>query len=80
MPNEQDKIVLKWYHLRRVKLTREYLGGVLAGFGGGTAVMSGLVYCDSVRDYWILIRILGFSLLSIGAFMALYAQDRYIEE
>jgi hypothetical protein len=80
MPSEKGKIKLKWYTLRRVKLTREYAGGLLAGFGGGAAIMSLLVNCDSLRDSWTLIRILGFFLLSLGSFMALYAQDRYTSQ
>jgi hypothetical protein len=77
--DDKDKIVLKWYHLRRVKLTREYIGGVLAGFGGGMVLTSTLVHCDSIRGYWALIQVFGLAMLAVGASLALYAQDRYIE-
>jgi hypothetical protein len=79
MTNEKDKIVLKWYHVRRVKLTREYVGGLLAGFGGGMVLTSALVYCDSLHGFWAPIRVLGLAMLAIGASLALHAQDRYVE-
>ncbi|MFZ1934755.1 MAG: hypothetical protein WCB27_12635 [Thermoguttaceae bacterium] len=77
MPSEKEKIELKWYHLRRVRLTREYVGGVLAGFGGGIATTAFLIQYEFLHSYWVLIKIGGLFLVSIGAFMALYAQDRY---
>ena len=33
MGTEGDKIRLRWYHVRRVKCTGEYLGGGIGGFG-----------------------------------------------
>jgi hypothetical protein len=77
MPSEKEKIELKWYHLRRVRLTREYVGGVLVGFGGGIATTASLIQYEFLHSYWVLISIGGLFLVSIGAFMALYAQDRY---
>jgi hypothetical protein len=77
MIDEKNKIELKWYTIRRVRLTREYVGGILAGFGGGVVTVASLTTVDSIRDYWVLIRLLGFMVLSVGAYMAFYAQDRY---
>jgi hypothetical protein len=79
MTDDKDKIVLRWYHLRRLKLTREYVGGLLAGLGGGIELTSALVYCDSIHGYWALIRILGLAVLAVGVSVAFDAQDRYIE-
>jgi hypothetical protein len=79
MPDRDDKIVLKWYHVRRVRLTREYSGGILAGFGCGVAIAASLVHIDAIREYWGLIGIFGLAVSTIGAYMALYAQDRYTQ-
>jgi hypothetical protein len=77
MADKQEKIVLKWYHLRRVKLTREYLGGTFAGFGGGLMMASALAHYEGAL---VLSQLVGLCLLSLGAGMAMYAQDRYVDE
>lgn len=35
MNRELETPKLKWYHMRRTRLTAEYCGGLLAGMGGG---------------------------------------------
>ena len=39
MAEQKKKVVLRWYTMRRVLMTGEYVGGLIAGFGFGVAVM-----------------------------------------
>jgi predicted signal transduction protein with EAL and GGDEF domain len=68
------KIKLRWYHIRRVKVTGEYLGGVLAGFGCGIALMAVLT---TPFTGWSFVLLFGGVLSSIGSYIALHAQSRY---
>jgi hypothetical protein len=77
MTTEKAKIPLKWYHVRRVRLTTEYVGGIVAGFGLGLATTAYLMSHDAVREYWVLMQLGGLALIAIGGFVALYAQNRY---
>ena len=77
MASEDEKILLKWYHVRRVRLTREYLGGLVAGLGLGIVIMAALAECDFLRDYPVSIQFLGFVLIPVGVSVAIFAQDRY---
>jgi F0F1-type ATP synthase assembly protein I len=74
MAARQDKIRLRWYHLRRIQLTGEYVGGVLAGFGLGIWIMAAVF--KSFAD-WPLIMLLGLLLVPIGQSIVMRAQDRY---
>jgi hypothetical protein len=76
MANDDDKIVLKWYTIRRIRLTGEYVSGIIAGFGGGVAVTASLARLGFVRSYASLIEIVGLCVVSIGAFAAMRVQDR----
>lgn len=71
MASEQEKKPLKWYTLRRVKLTGEYLGGLIAGFGGGVGLMS-MIFGQQFILFWV-----GMLLVYIGAGLAFHTQDRY---
>jgi hypothetical protein len=75
MDTKPDKIKLKWYHIRRLKLTGEYCGGLLAGFGMGIVTMASII-----GSHFVTLVIPGFLLISIGGFMALHAQGRYIQD
>ena len=71
MANETNKTELRWYHIRRTRLTREYAGGILAGFGLGCIVTMYLFHKNILPfELWIL----GFILIAIGSTMALSAQ------
>jgi F0F1-type ATP synthase assembly protein I len=74
MAAREDKIRLRWYHLRRIKLTGDYVGGVLAGFGLGIWIMA--VAFKSFAG-WSLIMLLGMLLLPIGQSIVMRTQDRY---
>ena len=71
----KEKIVLRWYHLRRVRFTGEYVGGLIAGFGGGLVVIGPATQCLG----WPLVGFLGLAMIWIGASIALRAQDRHCE-
>lgn len=77
MASEDEKIVLKWYHIRRVRWTGEYLGGLVAGLGLGIVIMAALARCDFLRDYPFSVQLLGLVLMPVGVCVAMYAQDRY---
>jgi F0F1-type ATP synthase assembly protein I len=76
MHTEEEKRPLKWYHLRRVRLTREYLAGVIAGFGIGVSLMA-VVFTPFVGYY--LLYLVGLGIVGIGSGLALQAQGRYTE-
>ena len=75
MATEEHEIRLKWYHVRCVRLTREYLAGLIAGFGFGVSLMA-MVFTPFVG--WSLLFLAGLGLIPIGAGMALQAQGWYI--
>lgn len=77
MANEREKIELKWYTLRPMRLTGEYVDGLVAGFGGGILVSVALMYSEIIRDYWGLIRLLGLVPMCIGVSGEFRLQDRY---
>ncbi len=72
--SKQRQIRLRWYHLRCIKLTGEYGGGILAGFGLGISTMA---VAFKSFDGWSLIMLLGMALIPIGGSIAMRAQDRY---
>jgi hypothetical protein len=73
MPASRQKIPLKWYTIRRIRLTGEYTGGVMAGFGLGIALIA------SFRPFpgSSLVMVFGFLLSPIGVAIVMRAQDRY---
>lgn len=65
---------LKWYHIRRVKLTPQYLGGVLAGIGVGVLLSQWAAYRGFYEvGIW---RLAAFFLITVGGFLALRDQER----
>jgi hypothetical protein len=79
MGAKKDPIVLKWYHFRRIEWTREYLGGNLSGFGLGVIIMAYANHEQLIPDDWFWpVLILAGALSSLGQFIALHAQGRYI--
>jgi hypothetical protein len=77
MGTKINKIPLKWYSIRRIKLTGEYIGGILGGFGLGIWIMA---WTSRSSDYWSLISFLGMALAAIGTAIAMHTQDRYAED
>ena len=61
---------LKWYHPRRLGLTREYCGGIVAGFGIGIATIALAADHQDIRPGWTLVVIAGLVFMSIGSYMA----------
>ncbi len=64
----------KWYHLRRVRLTREYCAGTIAGFGLGIVMMAWATGLNIIHPGWTWVVIPGFALISIGSYVALHVQ------
>jgi F0F1-type ATP synthase assembly protein I len=77
MGTKSNKTPLKWYSIRRMKLTGEYIGGILGGFGLGILIMAGTFRSS---DYWSLIMLLGLALAAIGPAIAMHNQNRYTED
>lgn len=69
LDDKQDESELKWYHIRCqwVKLTADYVGGLLAGFGLGIGLMAAIVRLP-------LISVLGGAITLIGVSIAYNAQ------
>ncbi len=79
MTFESHQSDLRWYHFSRVKLTREYVGGLLGGFGLGCIVMVYLVNKQIVgADLALPVEVLmpGFLLIAIGSTIGFNAQRR----
>lgn len=69
MGSEQEKTPRK-----RMKLTGEYLGGLIAGFGFGISLMYELCKPDN----WLSLMFpVGLFLMFIGTNLAYYAQGKY---
>ena len=80
MATKTRQIRLKWYTLRRVRVTGEYGGGILAGFGMGIALSAYLAIFDVARTYLSVMWLPGLGLIAIGGFVALHAQGRYVAD
>jgi hypothetical protein len=76
MDNETTSMNMKWYDIRRLRMTREYVGGIIAGFGLGLVILSYLMNSKLIPPYWNIIMVLGFNFMWIGVCMARVAQDR----
>ena len=63
--------------MRRVKLTREYVGGILGGTGLGLLI--GQWLGSRVTDSPTVTIIVAFALFALGSWMALSAQSRKSE-
>jgi hypothetical protein len=74
MNTQPKKIELKWYHIRRVVMTGEYCGGLIAGFGGGILIMVSVLRPSG----WSLLEVIGLGLIPLGASIAMHAQGRYV--
>ncbi|MGD0516291.1 MAG: hypothetical protein ABSA26_02040 [Thermoguttaceae bacterium] len=74
MDSDSDKTKLKWYQMRRsrIRLTGEYCGGLIAGFGVGIMLMPLVTSSHFIR----LVFILGIALAITGDFIAMHAQRR----
>ncbi|MBN1393533.1 MAG: hypothetical protein JW959_00685 [Pirellulales bacterium] len=75
--NQEEKIPLRWRHIRCIRLTPECIGGILAGFGIGIAIANSLANVESFRSNTVLVVIGGLFLATIGSLLAMHAQDRY---
>lgn len=63
---DHESAQLRWYDVRRVRLTREYCAGIIAGLGLGIMVM-GYVDSFSACPGWTLKFILGMALIPVGS-------------
>jgi predicted lipid-binding transport protein (Tim44 family) len=75
MSNESDKKNLKWYNIRRVRLTGEYCGGLTTGIGAGIMIVP-MVTGDHFNN---LVFLSGITLALIGDFVAMHAQKRHLQ-
>ena len=78
MPNEKDKSVLKWYQPRRLGLTGEYCGGIIAGCGVGIAVLAYLMSIDFMPPYWHHFIVVGLILMATGSGIARHSQRQHV--
>ncbi len=74
MGDKQNESKLKWYHPRRLGLTAEYVGGIIAGFGFGIMIVAYVMIQNLIPPYWHLIMIFGLAFIPIGATIAHHAQ------
>jgi hypothetical protein len=80
MTTKNDKTVLKWYTLRSVRMTSEYGGGLIAGFGLGVVVLAWVMSLHLIPPYWHTISIPGFAFMAMGSLIAHHAQGRYVDD
>ncbi len=78
MTADANEAEVKWYHLRRLKLTGEYFGGIIAGFGMGIAVLACLMNDFAMPPYWHLYIVAGLAFMAIGSGIARHAQRRRV--
>ena len=74
MNTETKKAELKWYHIRRLGLTREYCAGTIAGFGFGIMILAFAVDHNVIPTCWNMIMVIGAILLSVGLSMEKHIQ------
>ncbi len=72
MDTKPEKIKMKWYHFPRFHITREYLAGIIAGFGLGIIIMVWATDFEIKR----LIFILGLALMSTGSLIERHIHNR----
>ena len=65
---------LKWYHLRCVRLTRDYVAGSIAGVGLGIVWMAWATDMHIIRPGFTWVVIPGMALISIGSCMMNYGK------
>jgi hypothetical protein len=70
-----NKTKFKWYHFRRLRITREYCAGTIAGFGLGIVIVTWAA--DLLIHGWTLIFILGLALISIGSSIQYHTREPY---
>jgi F0F1-type ATP synthase assembly protein I len=63
----------KWWQIRTVKLTRQYVAGIVVGIGAGLSIASIL---PDQPSYWVWGRALAFILIAIGATTAYSDQQK----
>ena len=67
MNTETNGTKLKWYHMRRLRLTGEYVSGTIAGFGLGVMILAYVMSLNLIPPYWSMIMLFGMILIAIGA-------------
>lgn len=77
MNEPSDSATLKWYHMRRTRLTPEYFGGLLAGTGLGAILTTSVLrkVDNDPEIYFSEVMLIAFPLIGIGAWMAQKAQS-----
>lgn len=73
---KQDDSELKWYHIRHVRFTREYLAGILSGFGLGIVFMAFVTSISFVEHGYMPLGFFGFFLYLIGIYVHRDQQER----
>ncbi len=83
MASDSRQQRVRWYHMRATKLTVEYFGGLLAGFGLGCLLTAYLCYKEIVHagpSIRLALFFLGSLLIAVGSTIAYHGQSRDISD
>lgn len=64
----------KWYRLRRLGLTGEYISGIIAGCGLGVMTLAYVMSVNLIPPYWNTIMLFGMVLIPIGVSIECHIQ------
>ena len=78
--SDKKKIRLRWYHIRRILMTGEYIGGIIAGFGLGVMLTAYALIYEIIPHYPGTITCFGTIVAAVGSTIALHAQNRYVTD